>query len=100
LENKNICIKERKINAIPKKRKKNFNLFPKMVMSSTNYSKKKSSLFKDDGNLKKNSLCKKLTNNNSFFEKHSFHEVKIKLDYIFLFQSNINFFIKFFLKQS
>ena len=82
LENKNICIIERKIKAIPKKGRKNFNLSPKMMMSSTNYSNNISSSFKDDGNLKKNSPCKKLTNNNSFFEKHSFHEVKIKLDNI------------------
>lgn len=82
LENKNMCIIERKINAIPKKARKNFNLSPKMMMSSTNYSNNISSSFKDDGNLKKNSPSKKLTHNNSFFEKHSFHEVKMKLDNI------------------
>ena len=82
LENKNISIIERKINAIPKKGRKNFNLSPKMMMSSTNYSNNISSSFKDDANLKKNSPSKKLTNNNSFFEKHSFHEVKLKLDNI------------------
>ena len=82
LQSKKICIIERKINAIPKKGRKNFNLSPKMMMSSTNYSNNISSSFKDDGNLKKNSPNKKLTNNNSFFEKHSFHEIKMKLDHI------------------
>lgn len=81
LENKNIDLIERKINAIPKKGRKNFNLSPKMMIS-TNYSNNISSSFKDDGNLKKNNPSKKLTNNNSFFEKHSFIEVKIKLDNI------------------
>jgi len=85
LENKNICIIDRKIRAIPKKGRKNFNLSPKMMMSSTNYSNNVSSSFKDEGNIKKNSSSKKVTsnnNNNSFFEKHSFYDIKIKLDNI------------------
>ena len=71
----------RKVNAIPKKGRKNFNASPKMMMSSTNYSNNISNSFKDDINVKKFSP-KKVFENGSFREKKTFDEIKNKLENI------------------
>ena len=71
----------RKVNAIPKKGRKNFNASPKMMMSSTNYSNNISNSFKDDANMKKFSP-KKIFENGSFCEKKTFGELKNKLENI------------------
>ena len=73
----------RKVNAIPKKGKKIYNVSPKkMVMSSTNCSNNISNSFKEDVSKKKNSPQKINNNNNSICEKNSFSEIKNKLDNI------------------
>jgi hypothetical protein len=71
----------RKINAIPKKGRKNCNASPKMMMSSTNYSNNISNSFKDDINMKKFSP-KKVLDNGSFCEKNSLTLIKNKLENI------------------
>ena len=71
----------RKINAIPKKGRKNCNASPKMMMSSTNYSNNISNSFKDDINMKKFSP-KKVLDNGSFCEKNSLTLIKSKLENI------------------
>ena len=69
------------INGIPKKGRKNFNISPIMMMSSTNYSNNISNSFKDEINMKKYSP-KKVFNNSSFCEKNSIYEIKNKLEII------------------
>ena len=71
----------RKINAIPKKGRKNCNASPKMMMSSTNYSNNISNSFKDDVKLKQFSP-KKVIDNGSFCEKNSLTLIKSKLENI------------------
>ena len=71
----------KKISAIPKKGRKNYNVSPKMMMSSTNYSNNISNSFKDDINMKKFSP-KKVFDNSSFCEKNSLTLIKSKLENI------------------
>ena len=71
----------RKISAIPKKGRKNYNASPKMMMSSTNYSNNISNSFKNDINLK-NFSPKKVFDNSSFCEKNSLSLIKSKLENI------------------
>ena len=71
----------RKINAIPKKGRKNYNASPKMMMSSTNYSNNISNSFKNDINLK-NFSPKKVFDTSSFCEKNSLTLIKSKLENI------------------
>jgi len=71
----------RKINAIPKKGRKNCNASPKMMMSSTNYSNNISNSFKDDVKIKQFSP-KKVIDNGSFCEKNSLTLIKSKLENI------------------
>ena len=71
----------RKISAIPKKGRKNYNASPKMMMSSTNYSNNISNSFKNDINLK-NFSPKKVFDNSSFCEKNSLTIIKSKLENI------------------
>ena len=71
----------RKINAIPKKGRKNFNASPKMMMSSTNYSNNISNSFKTDIILK-NFSPKKVIDNSSFSDKNSLTLIKNKLENI------------------
>jgi hypothetical protein len=71
----------RKINAIPKKGRKNFNASPKMMMSSTNYSNNISNSFKNDINLK-NFSPKKVIDNSSCCDKNSLTLIKNKLENI------------------
>ena len=78
----------KKINAIPKKVvRKNFNISPKMMMSSTNYSNNISNSFKEDANIKKSSSKQKI--NNSLNDKSSFLDIKNKLDNIQIRTKNI-----------
>jgi hypothetical protein len=86
----------KKVNAIPKKGRKNYNASPKMMMSSTNYSNNISNSFKEDGNIKK--ISPKKNNNSSICEKGSLIEIKNKLENIQIrtknllgFYSSINF---------
>ena len=78
----------KKINAIPKKVvRKNFNISPKMMMSSTNYSNNISNSFKEDANIKKSSSKQKI--NSSLNDKSSFLDIKNKLDNIQIRTKNI-----------
>lgn len=78
----------KKINAIPKKGRKNCNASPKMMMmSSTNYSNNISCSFKEEGNMKKNSPKK--NNNSSISDKTSLVEIKKKLDNIQIRTKNL-----------
>ena len=78
----------KKINAIPKKVvRKNFNISPKMMMSSTNYSNNISNSFKEDANIKKSSSKPKI--NSSLNDKSSFLDIKNKLDNIQIRTKNI-----------
>ena len=90
----------RKINAIPKKGRKNCNASPKVMMSSTNYSNNISNSFKEEVNVKKDSPKKanNIYNNNSICNKNSFNDIKNKLENIQIraknllgFYSSINF---------
>ena len=80
----------RKINAIPKKGRKNSNASPKMMMmSSTNYSNNISNSFKEEGNLRKSSP-KKINNNNSIYDKNiNFIDIKNKLENIQIRTKNL-----------
>ena len=79
----------RKINAIPKKGRKNFNASPKVMMSSTNYSNNISNSFKEEGNIRKNSPKKINNNNSSICEKSSFNDIKNKLENIQIRTKNL-----------
>ena len=91
----------RKINAIPKKGRKNCNASPKVMMSSTNYSNNISNSFKEEVNVKKDSPKKVnniSNNNNTICDKISFNDIKNKLENIQIrtknllgFYSSINF---------
>ena len=79
----------RKINAIPKKGRKNFNASPKMMMSSTNYSNNISNSFKDEGNMRKSSP-KKFNISNSISDKNmNFNDMKNKLESIQIRTKNL-----------
>lgn len=79
----------RKINAIPKKGRKNCNASPKMMMSSTNYSNNISNSFKDEGNMRKNSP-KKFNIKNSISDKSmNFNDIKNKLESIQIRTKNL-----------
>ena len=79
----------RKINAIPKKGRKNCNASPKMMMSSTNYSNNISNSFKEEGNIRKNSP-KKMNISNSIYDKNiNFNDIKNKMQNIQIRTKNL-----------